>query len=352
MSCDPCAREMRVSDGVLGWDIGGANLKVARVVDGAVVAAVEEPFALWREPGRLPEALGRLAERVGGGASAMAVTMTAELADCFATKREGVAFVLDALRTAFPGAEFRIHGVDGRFHDPDTARREPLLVAAANWAAAAAFLAHRHRDALLIDVGSTTTDIIPIVAGRVAARGRTDPGRLVSGELVYTGVLRSPVMSMVRRVPLRGRWCRVAAEHFAIAADVHLWLRNIPPEAYRCETPDGRGVSRREVAARIARVVCADLEMLSPRDITRIARHVARAQRARIVAAIRQVLARLGDAAPGTALAAGAGAFLARDAACAAGLEVVDLAATLEPAAARALPAAAVAWLLAEEGRR
>lgn len=337
--------------GVLGWDIGGANLKVARVVDGAVVAALEEPFALWRDPGRLPEALARLAARAGGGSPTMAVTLTAELADCFATKREGVAFVLDALRIAFPGCEIRVYGVDGRFRDPDAARRAPLRVAAANWAAAAAFVARRHPDALLIDVGSTTTDIIPIVAGRIAARGRTDPGRLMNGELVYTGVLRSPVMSIVRRVPLRGGWCRVAAEHFAIAADVHCWLRHIPPDAYRCETPDGRGAGRREAAARIARTVCADLEMLSPRDVTRIARHVARAQRARIVAAIRQVLGRLGAAAPRLALAAGAGAFLARDAARAAGLDVVDLAGTLEPAAARALPAAAVAWLLAEERR-
>src|SRR5690606_17675193 len=275
-------------------------------------AAVEEPFALWREPGRLPEALARLAARVDGGASAMAVTMTAELADCFATKREGVTFVLDALRTAFPGCELRIYGADGRCHDADAARRAPLLVAAANWAAAAAFVARQHGDALLIDVGSTTTDIIPLVAGRVAACGRTDPARLVSGELVYTGVLRSPVMSIVRRVPLRGRWCRVAAEHFAIAADVHCWLRRIPPEAYRCETPAGGGVGRREAAAGIARMVCADLEMLAPRDVTRIARHVARVQRARIVAAIRQVLSRLGAEAPRVALAAGAGAFLAR----------------------------------------
>src|SRR5690606_28991507 len=287
-----------------------------------------------------------------GASRAMAVTMTAERAACFATKREGVTFVLDALRTAFPGCEPRIYGADGRFHDADAARRAPLLVAAANWAAAAAFVARRHPDALLIDVGSTTTDIIPIVAGRVAARGRTDPARLVSGELVYTGVLRSPVMSIVRRVPLRGRWCRVAAEHFAIAADVHCWLRHIPPGAYRCETPDGRGVGRRDSAARIARVVCADLEMLSPRDVTRIARHVAGVQRARIVAAIRQVLSRLGAAAPRVALAAGAGAFLARDAACAAGMRAIDLAARLEPAAARALPAAAVAWLLAAEERR
>jgi len=335
----------------VGWDIGGANVKAVRVAGGAVVAAFEQPFALWRAPDRLPDVLAGLAARLGAddpAAGPFAVTMTAELADCFATKREGVGFVLDALAAAFPGRPAWVYGVDGRFRAPAAARAEPLAVAAANWAAAARFLARRHPDALLVDVGSTTTDIVPIVAGRLAARGRTDPERLAAGELVYTGALRTPAAAIAPRVPLRGRWCRTAAETFAIAADVHVWLGHIPPEAYTCETPDGRGVGRREVAARLARVVCADLELLGPRDIDRIARHLARAQRDRIAAAIRQVLRRLGRAAPRLALAAGSGAFLARAAARVAGLAVADAAPELPPEAARALPAAAVAFLFAE----
>ena len=228
----------------------------------------------------------------------MAVTMTAELADCFATKREGVAFVLDAFRTAFPDVRPWVYGVDGRFRSAEAARRRPHRVAAANWMASATLVARTFPDALFLDVGSTTTDVIPIVAGRVAARGRTDPARLRTGELVYTGALRTPVCAIVRSVPLRGRRCRVAAEHFAIAADVHLWLGRIEEGDYTCETPDGRGRSRAEAGARLARMVCADLEMLGPGDITAIAEHVARAQVRQIAAGLRQVMRRLGAACP------------------------------------------------------
>jgi probable H4MPT-linked C1 transfer pathway protein len=333
-----------VSAPVLGWDVGGANLKAVQVRGGEPAGTVEDPFPLWREPQRLPERLAAIAARLGG-ARRMGVTMTAELADCFASKREGVASVLDAFGRAFPGAEVRVFGVDGRFRSPAEARRDPHAVAAANWAATAHALAARHPDALLVDVGSTTTDVIPVVGGRVAAAGLTDPARLRTGELVYTGALRTPVCATLRRVRLANGWTRVAAEHFAIAADAHLWLGRIPPAEYTCEPPDGRGTSRAEVAARLARVVCADPEMLAPGDLTRIARAVWSAQCRQITAAIRQVLRRLGPAAPRLALVAGRGGELAREAAHGAGLEVLPL----DPEGALAAPAAAVALLLAEE---
>ena len=126
--------------------------------------------------------------------------MTAELADCFATKREGVAFVLDAFGTAFPGVSPWVYGVNGQFLSVMEARQRPVAVAAANWRASADLVARTFSDALLIDVGSTTTDIIPILAGRVAVRGRTDPARLRSGELVYTGAVRTPLCAIVRSV--------------------------------------------------------------------------------------------------------------------------------------------------------
>ena len=331
---------------ILGWDVGGANVKAARLHAGVEPTIVERPFALWREPTRLPEVLVEVGAQLGG-ASRMAVTMTAELADCFATKREGVGSVLDAFAAAFPSASLHVFGVDGRFHSVAGARRRPLKVAAANWMATAQLVSEHWRDALLIDVGSTTTDIIPIVAGRVLTRGCTDTGRLRSGELVYTGLLRTPVCAVVRWAPLGGRRCRVAAEQFAIAADAHLWLGHIEPAAYDCETPDGRGRSREEAAARLARVICADAETIAPAEVTAIAEHVAAAQVRQIVSGLRQVLKRLGTVAPRTAVVAGSGALLARAAALGVGLAVCGLADRLGAAAARAAPAAAVAHLLA-----
>jgi probable H4MPT-linked C1 transfer pathway protein len=337
---------------ILGWDVGGANIKTAFLAADrkSPAAIVEQPFAIWREPAGLSAALVNAAERVRGShdISAMAVTMTAELADCFATKREGVGFVLDAFDTAFPGIVSWVYGVDGRFRSSDEARRQPLDVAAANWRASATLAGRTFSDALFVDVGSTTTDIIAIVSGRVSVEGVTDPARLRSGELVYTGALRTPVCAIVRSVPFEARRCRVAAEHFAVAADVHRWLEQIDDAGYACDTPDGRGRSRAEAGARLARVICADLEMLGPDDITAIAEHVSRAQITQIKSGIRQVTRRLGSSCPRVAVLAGQGTFLARAAAEALGLSTRDLAVGTGDAVARAAPAAAVACLLAE----
>ena len=333
---------------ILGWDVGGANVKAALVGEdgGGEPAVLERPFALWREPQRLASVLAETAGRLGD-ARAMAVTMTAELADCFATKREGVGFVLDAFRTAFPGVQPWVFGVDGRFRSAEAARRRPLRVAAANWMASATLVARTFPDALFLDVGSTTTDVIPIVAGRVAARGLTDPSRLRRGELVYTGALRTPVCAIVRSVPLRGRPCRVAAEHFAIAADVHRWRGRIEGSDYTCETPDGRGTGRPDAGARLARMVCADLEMLRTGDVDAIAEHVAQAQLRQIARGVRQVTRRLGASAPPRVVVAGSGAFLARAVAESLRLPAHDVAECLGSSAARVAPAAAVAYLLA-----
>jgi (4-(4-[2-(gamma-L-glutamylamino)ethyl]phenoxymethyl)furan-2-yl)methanamine synthase len=152
----------------------------------------------------------------------------------------------------------------------------------------------------------------------------------------------------VRSVPLRDGSCRVAAEHFAIAADVHRWLGRIGDADYTCDTPDGRSRSRADSGARLARMVCADRETLGDRDVTAMAEHIAHTQARQITLGIRQVMRRLGVARPHVALAAGSGAFVARAAADGAGLAARDLAGELGSDAARAVPAAAVARLLAE----
>jgi probable H4MPT-linked C1 transfer pathway protein len=333
---------------IIGWDIGGANIKAARIAAAHATPVMHErAFPLWREPGRLSSELIDVV-RTLGSADTMAITMTAELADCFVNKREGVAAVLDAVGTAFPGVECWAYGTDGTFRSMNDARRHPYKIAAANWMAGATFVARTFPDALFVDVGSTTSDIIPIVGGRVVARGRTDSGRLRSGELVYTGALRTPVAAIVRTVPLRGRRCRVAAEYFAVSADVHRWLGRIGEDEYTCDTPDGRGRSRSESGARLARMVCADFDRLGQDRVTAIAKHVAEAQLRQIVSGLRQVMRRLGPRCPSVAVIAGLGKFLAGAAAEDIGLEVTDLADAMGADAARATPAAAVAYLLKE----
>src|SRR5437870_8670694 len=258
--------------GVLGWDVGGVNTKAARVADARLVAARAVPYEIQRDPAALAPLLTQLAGDLDARpADAHAVTMTAELSQLFRTKREGVGFVLDAVAAAFPEACVRVWSVDARWRTPAEARREPLAVAAANWAATAHVVGRMCSDCLLVDVGSTTTDIIPIRGGAPMARGRTDVERLREGELVYTGALRTPVEAIAPTVPVRGRPTGVAAEGFALAGDVHVWRGELAPADYSVPTPDGRPTTREFAGERLARVVCADREMLDEPDIGVIA---------------------------------------------------------------------------------
>jgi hypothetical protein len=330
---------------IVGWDIGGVNTKMARVVGTDVVATRVRPFAIERDRAGLAPLLRELARAAEAQAADVhAVTMTAELSQVFRTKRDGVAFVLDALDTAFPSARLHVYTVDGRFVSSDVARREPLSVAAANWAATAWLVARTHPDCVLVDIGSTTTDIIPIVGGEVVARGRTDPERLREGELIYTGALRTPVEAITPVVELDGRPTGVSADGFALVADVHLWLGAIAAEDYTCSTPDGRPATRAYAAERLARVVCADREMLDDAAIDVIAARVADAQAVRVAAAVDGVRRR--HPALRLAVVTGLGEFIAVRAARRAGLEVASLGDLLGPAARHA-PAAAVALLCA-----
>jgi probable H4MPT-linked C1 transfer pathway protein len=329
---------------IIGWDIGGVNIKAARLEAGAVRVALE-PFELRRAPDRLAPTLAAIAAGLGAtGTERHAVTMTAELSQFFRTKREGVEFIVRALTAVFPGDRLSVFGADGRFRDVSDARREPLCVAAANWMATAALVAQTVPTCLLVDIGSTTTDVIPLVEGKVVASGRTDPERLATGELVYTGALRTPTEAVVRHVPFRGGRAGVSAEGFALMGDVYLWLGDLAAEDYTVPAPDGRPADRAFAGERLARVVCADREMLTDADVDAIARALVDAQATTVAEAVRRVAARYRPIT--TAVVTGLGDFIAARAAAQAGLAVTRLAERLGDAAARSAPAVAVAMLL------
>ena len=328
----------------LGWDIGGAYVKAAVVeaADGErSVRTASRPFEIWRDKHALPDVLRALAAELPPP-DLVAVTMTAELSDVFRTKREGVSFVLDAV-LAVTRAPVRVFTTRGELVAPDVARAAPLDAAASNWVATAQLVGRFVPEAILVDIGSTTTDVIPVMDGRVTAIGRTDPERLVAGELLYTGALRTNVAAIVRRVPLWGQECPVASELFAISGDAHVLLGSITPDDYTCPTPDGRPPTPEFAAERLARVVCADGDMLAAAEIRAIAETVADAQVEEIAAALRVVARRLPRPAP--VIATGLGSFLARRAADRLGMPVEDLAEVLEVDVGAVAPAVAVAWL-------
>jgi probable H4MPT-linked C1 transfer pathway protein len=332
--------------GVIGLDIGGVNTKAVWRDHGAV-RAVLRPYDVVRDGGALTDLVRDVIAGLGPApAELVALTMTAELSDEFRTKREGVTFVLDAVEAAVAGS-LLVLTTAGELVSVAEARARPLDVAAANWVASAMAVGARHSEALMIDVGSTTADVIPIAAGRPAATGRSDVDRLLAGELVYTGALRTNLAAIAPRVPVRGEWCPVASELFAISADVHLILGHVAPESYVCPTPDGRPASVACARERVARLVCADSEQLAEHEIETIAAYLHSEQVRQVEVAARQVSTRFGERTM-PIVALGSGAFIARAVAERLGRPVLEMPWT---AAERDVAPAAALAELAVEGR-
>jgi probable H4MPT-linked C1 transfer pathway protein len=292
----------------LGIDIGGANIKLA---DGQGFADVR-PFALWKEPQRLAFEL-RTCIAHAPDCDHLAVTMTAELADCFANKAEGVKFLLQALADASDRRHTRVYLRTGVFVAPQVAIARPADAAAANWHALARFAARYVEDepAIVLDIGSTTTDIVPLVRGQVTAKGTSDTERLLAGELVYTGVERSPVCALVETVPFRDQVCPVAQELFATMQDVYVILGDMDESTSAEFSADGRPRLKVWARARLARMICADVETFSYRDAVAMSQAVAAAQVRRIAAGMKQVMAAQAEA-PRVCILSGHGEFLAR----------------------------------------
>jgi probable H4MPT-linked C1 transfer pathway protein len=333
----------------MALDIGGANLKAA---DGAGFA-VSHPFPMWENPRQLTDALRAMISLVPK-VDHIAATMTGELADCFTTKAEGVKFILSALQVAADGRHTRVYLTNGKLVSLQTATRQPLLAASSNWHALASFAGRYMPEGsgLLIDVGSTTCDMIPMVDGVPVTIGKTDPNRMVNGELVYSGVQRSPVCAVASLVPWRGRKCPLAQELFATMWDVYLMLGDLPEEPNATNTADHRPATKEAARDRLARSICADRETFSETDARLVADALAQAQLRKIGAIAVQLIARLQQP-PNTVVISGRGEFLARRILDELKLKaaVVSLSRELGPELSRCAPAHALA-VIAREGSK
>jgi len=318
---------------ILGIDIGGANTKIASD-DGKIVELHYIP--LWKNT-KLPEALidiaGRLKPEKAG------VVITGELADCFPDKDTGLSYIIDAVNNAFANAFF----LD---NNGNLTKEKIRSIAAANWMASSLLTGKDFGDCIFLDIGSTTTDIIPIKNGLPLA-GKTDFERLKKGELVYSGALRTNIAAILKRVTFgnvdRDIESRVSSELFAITADAYIVLGLIKPHNYTCDTPDGAGKTILDAKRRLARVVCADLSEIRNEEIFSIARQAMEAQVNEIKDALCEISIKHGIQ---TIVACGIGEFLAKKAANETGLEIILISEKYGTEISKVFPAYAVAKLL------
>ena len=341
----------------LGWDIGGAHLKVAAVDrKSRVVHVLQLPCPLWLGLEHLDHAISvALADMPK--ARLHAVTMTGELTDFFRNRAQGVKTIIARFAMQAPANRTYIYAGPAGFLTPQNAMQETDAVASANWAASAQLVASLVQDALFVDIGSTTTDLVPIRGGMLRIRGFSDADRLAFEELVYTGVVRTPVMALADRIPFDGQWIPTMAEYFATTADVYRLTGELPEGADQLPAADNGGKTVRDSARRLARMIGRDLESAPLAQWKQCARHLADLQLWQIRQACERVLSRTVAVDRSPVVGAGTGRFMARKLAAQLGRRYRDFDSLIDAAphagswASSCAPAVAVA-LLAQRRKR
>ncbi|MFH1812606.1 MAG: hydantoinase/oxoprolinase family protein [Pseudomonadota bacterium] len=339
---------------VTGWDIGGAHVKAARVEHGRVTGVVQVACPLWQGLDKLDAAVVQ-ARAALGDTTRHAITMTGEMVDLFDSRAAGVVAIVERLTAALPG-ELRLYAGRSGWVAPAGAAAHADDIASANWLATAAWVASRCPQALLADIGSTTSDLIVIDRG-VASVSRSDADRLISGELVYAGLVRTPLMALAPAVDFRGRRHRLMAEYFATTADVWRLLGELPEHADPYPAADGGAKTPEASARRLARMIGRDVDEGSMDDWHSLANAFADAQLTALIDASRTLPGIAALPADAPVVCAGAGSMIAARLAAALDRRAVTLASLLADCApifaddaTTCAPAVATA-LLAERAR-
>ena len=293
-----------MKDSWIGLDIGGANLKSA-----SDSKSQTQPFELWKHPALLAQTLELHLSHLKPF-TRLAVTMTGELADCFESKQHGVKFICDCVNKTFASYYPVFYQTSGKFVDSNAAKQDYLLTAASNWHALASAIAIPLPNCLVLDIGSTTTDIIPIINGQVASKGKTDLQRLSHFELLYTGLSRTPLSALATQLNLDGQLISLAAEAFATTKDVYLVLERIADCEKDTQTADGRAATKTNAYRRLAKMVCSDVIEIGTDCIKDMASQLAQTQFTKIANCVASVADRQKI---NCAVAVGEGDWLAKE---------------------------------------
>jgi len=313
-------------DAYIGWDIGGAHLKVASIDQyGAVNFANQLATPLWKGFASLEDAISKMQSQILDESVTHTITMTAELADIFKDRSSGVKELTRFLNGYFEEECYHLYAGKGGLIKPDQAELHIADIASANWHATASFVAQHVDEGVLIDIGSTTTDIIPFSSGQLINTGYTDHERLRNNELVYTGIIRTPVMAVVNKIFCDDQLQNVAAENFSTMADIYRLTGELNEEDDMMMTADGAGKTLFDSARRLARMVGLDLQ--DGDDICptiEIAKHVADSHLEKINESLSIILSRPEMKQINCLVGAGAGRFLIRKLASRNNLKHVD----------------------------
>lgn len=298
-----------------GWDIGGAHLKVACAdASGKLLHVVQFPCALWRGIAELEIAFSAALTRLPLPLNSVhAVTMTGELVDAFTDRQQGVERILRCVSSQLPFVSTHIYAGQAGWLSIPAAITQWQDVASMNWHASARFAASQIKEGLFIDIGSTTCDIIALSQNTIQPRGLSDYDRQRHRELVYTGAIRTPLMSIADAAPLQGVTVPLSAEWFATTADIWLLLNKLSADNIQDASADNQPWDKTHAQRRLARMLSTDAGFATESDWRNVARWFAEKQLQIITEACLTVLSVAADNdETSPIIGAGVGKFMVR----------------------------------------
>ena len=339
----------------IGWDIGGAHVKAACLNSAGQILHVRQLYCpLWKGVNYLHQAVAAYLAELPAAEYAHYITMTGELADCFADRAEGVSAIISVMQQHLLGQDVYIYASRYGFLKPaDVTSAQHMAIASLNWLASASLAARSGQTGLFVDTGSTTTDILLIQAGQLQVQGYSDYQRLVSGELLYTGVIRSAVMAIAQQAEFNGQTMGLMAEYFATMADVYRVSGDLHEAHDQADTADGAEKTPQASARRLSRLTGYEFKPDDWLLWQAFADTLKNRQKALIWEACAKQLQRLDGPAPVVLIGAGVGRFLLRELAAEQGMAYLDFNELVGNAATQAAemdagdcaPAVAVAYL-------
>ena len=302
---------------VIGWDVGGAHVKACLMRDGRVADVVQWACPLWQGMQHLERVLHLARARWPElQAATHAVTMTGEMTDLFEHREDGVrriaALLDDVLAPATVGG-LRFYGGEGLWCRSADAGAHWRHIASANWLATATHVAQSIDEGVLVDIGSTTTDLIAFRAGRVLGCSRSDAHRLATGELVYHGVLRTPLCALGPRIAWQGSELNVMNEFFATTADVYRITGELDAAHDQHPAADDGPKDLDATRRRLARMIGLDARDASDGDWLEFARAWRDRQVDELASQLQRVMGAHGVSDAASVVSAGCGDFLVAD---------------------------------------
>ena len=240
----------------LGIDIGGAHIKLIGLnKKRSVCFANYRKCYVWKGLDSLKKEFEYINNLNFDKKIICGITMTAELCDIFKSKKIGASQISNLCKIL--KYNFLFYSKQKNIFTKDVKGNYKNIISM-NWHAVARYFMRYYKNLIIIDFGSTTTDFICIKDGIISNVGVDDLSRLSEGELIYTGVVRTPLFGIQNKINYKNKVYHIIPELFSSTSDIYRVNNFINKNFDVDDEADHQGKSLTKSLIRISRSFAID----------------------------------------------------------------------------------------------